>query len=182
MGAYPDNQFLNDQLEPDQYGGSPTPGIFDWLAWTWITGLVRNISKVILSNVRVSYTNSVVVVQHAVVPGDVLAIDLSQSYTDPTTQLKVPFVDKYSTIVSGGGIPKVIGVAVVTTSALGRCQYATGGLLPQAISGLSGQTGGTMISVNPANSRLRVWQVGDDTLGYTDPNGNILLVYPGHVV
>jgi hypothetical protein len=178
--AYPDNVFESDQLEEDQYGGAD-PDIFDNQAWTWITGLIRSVSKRFLSHVRVSWDQIVVTVQEGVAIGDVLAVDLSQDALDPTTQAVLHYVKKYSTIVGAGGTPKIIGVCVAAASALGRTAVATGGLLPQSISGITSIGAASLVAADATTSRLRLATNSDDTMGYSSPQGSVLLEFIGRV-
>lgn len=178
--AYPNNSFENDQLEVDQYGGAPA-GNVDSNAWTFVTGLVRSIAKVVLGNIRVSYSSSCAVVQEAVALGDVIAIDVSKDATDPTTQKTIPYVGKYSTITTAGGTPKVLGVVTVAAAVQAKAQYANGGLLSPDITGLTSMTGGATLAVDATTSKLRAWAVGEDVLGYTTPGGCAFLEYMGRI-
>jgi hypothetical protein len=174
--SFPNNSFAIDQLESDQYGGRPNgANTFDAQSWTWITGLVRAIEASFFSHVRVSWDNIVAVVQNAVAIGDVIAIDLSRDYSVPSTQQQLPWIDKYSTIVANAGTPKILGVAVSQAAALGKAQIATGGLLPQSVTGLTSQTAGNSIEANSSTSRLQPHTSGT-ILGYTSPNGNLILL------
>jgi hypothetical protein len=174
---YPDSNFNLDQDDDDQYGGGD-PDIIDSDAWTYVTGKVRAIALRFLSHARVPWSTAVVVVQESVTVGDALAMDMSRDFTDPTTQLKLPFVARYTTIVAAGGTPQFIGVAVAVGAALAKAQIAVGGMLPQAITGLGTMTGGAKVSVNPATSRLKAWVGGDTAVGMTTPSGCVLLDSP----
>jgi hypothetical protein len=74
-----------------------------------------------------------------------------------------------------------LGVSVATTAALAKAQYATGGLLPQAITGLSSQTVAGLVGADPVTNKLRPAAAGDDGLGYASPGGAVLLNFPGRV-
>jgi hypothetical protein len=178
--SYPDNSFELDQLEVDQYGGAEAD-LFDGNAWTFITGLARSITRVVLRNVRVSWSGAVVLVQAGVAIGDVLAIDLSRDALDPITQAVQPYVQRYADVVTAGGTPQVLGVCVAAAAAGKKAQIATGGVLPPSITGLSAMTGGALVSVNATTSKLQAWTAGDDALGYTSPLGSVLLMFAGRV-
>lgn len=177
---YPDNSFEQDLLEADQYGGADAD-TFDARAWTFITGLARSISRVVLSNVRVPWACAVVVVQSAVNVGDVAAVDMSRDAIDPSTQAFLPYVQRYIDVVAAGGTPQVLGVCVAAASAGMKAQIAVGGLLPPTITGLASQTGGGLVSVNPTTGKLRAFVAGDDSLGYTTPSGSVVLLFHGRL-
>lgn len=178
--AYPDNVFQLDQLEPDQYGGREDGGAtFDGDAWTWITGLVRAISARVIAGTRMPWVSSVAVVQEGVNIGDIIAVDVYRDAYDPTTQLVLPYVAKYGTVVTE--IPIILGVCVEAAAAGGKVTYAHGGLLPPAITGLTGMTAGALLAADATTSRLRAWVSGDDALAYTSPGGSALLLFPGRM-
>jgi len=179
---YPGNQFANDQPETDQYGGRSDGGnTFDAQAWTWITGLLRAITISYFAHVRVSYDVGVSIVQEGVAVGDVLAVDLSRDATDPVTQFSIPWVGKYTSIVAAAGTPKINGVCVQAAASQGKALYARGGLLPKAITGLGSVAAASLVSVDPVTNKLRVFVAGDESLGYSSPNGNVFLQFSGRV-
>ena len=177
---YPDNSFEQDLLESDQYGGADADTL-DARAWTFLTGLVRSVSRVVLSNVRVPWSCGVFVVQSAVSIGDVVAVDLSRDALDPSTQAVLPYVQRYIDVVAAGGTPQVLGVCVAAASAGKKAQIALGGIVPPTLSGLTSQTGGALVSVDPVTGKLRAWVAGDDALGYTTPKGCVLLMFNGRM-
>jgi hypothetical protein len=178
--AYPDNNFDLDQEEADQYGGADAD-VFDSDAWTFVTGLVRKIARRFFSHVRVPWSGAVVVVQEGVTLGDVVAMDVTRDYTDPTTQQKLPYIAKYATIVAAGGTTEIVGVVVAGASALGKAQVATGGWLPPTYTGLTAMTGGSLVSVNATSSRMQAWNAGDESIGTASPSGCVALKFPGRV-
>lgn len=182
MKTFPDNNFSNDQLDVDQFGGSPTGStVFDVLMLLYITGLLRSVEAGVLANVRVSWVNSVCTVQNGVGIGDVLAMDMSTDRIDPTTQVPLPSIDKYSTILAAGGTPVVVGLSVMQAAAGAKCQYAAGGLIPASITGLVGMTGGALVTVDATTNKLRAWTSADEALGQTSPRGNVAWFALGRV-
>lgn len=125
------------------------------------------------------YISAFATVHEAVVVGDVIAIDVSQDVVSGTSH--IPYVGKVSTITTAGGTPKTIGVVVLAGAALATAQYAIGGMLTPDITGLSAMTGGAIVSVNTGTSKLQAAAVGDDPLGYTTPNGCVLLEFLGRI-
>lgn len=182
MAVFPNNNFSNDQLDVDQFGGSPKGStVFDTIMLLYITGLLRSVASTVLANVRVSWVNGVCTVQNGVGIGDVLAMDMSTDRIDPTTQVPLPPIDKYSTILANGGIPVVIGVSVMQAAAGAKCQYAAGGLVPASITGLIAMTGGALVAVDATTNKLRAWTSTDEALGQTSPRGNVALFALGRV-
>jgi hypothetical protein len=73
-------------------------------------------------------------------------------------------------------------VVVVAAAIHQYAAVALGGILPAAITGLSGLIGGTLVSADPTTSKLRVFVGGDESLGYASPNGNIVLDFGGRLL
>jgi hypothetical protein len=180
--AYPNNSFEQLQLEVDQYGGA-NPTTFNKDAWTFITGLVRSVSKVVLGSVvPQTYATATLTVQESVVVGDVVAVDVTRDATDATTLQPIAWVGKYSTIVTASGDPKVCGVVLSAASVGGKAVIAVGGVIPRSISGIASITAGALVAADATTSRLRAWVAGDDGLGYATPAGNVVWLYSGRVV
>lgn len=165
--AYPDNLFDQDQLDP-QYGGEAATK-FGGRAWTWITGWVRAIARSYLAHVRQNYRTRAVIVQDAVVIGDCLGMDMSAANLDGTAKIA-----KMSVI--GFANARFIGVAADAGAAGSRVRVATDGPTPKSITLLSGVGGGNVpVSVNFGTNRLKLWVLAEVVVGYSDPQGNVLL-------
>lgn len=173
--GYPSNLFRQG-LKNTLYGGA-AGNEFGGDAWTYLCGIAKDIHDHLLDYRRRPYTVEFGIVQNDVVPGNILAVDLGLSTTATVdgSAVAYPYIRK---IGSGSGLANavVIGVAVDAASSGAQVAYATSGLLPAALFNLSGNSPKTAVTANLATSTFKLAGIGDETLGYLDVIGNILLL------
>lgn len=166
--AYPDNLFDQDQLDPN-YGGEAASK-FGGRAWTWITGWVRSIARSYLAYIRQNYRTRALLVQDAVVIGDCVGMDMVSANVDGT-----PRITKMSII--GLANARFLGVCADAGAAGSRVRVAADGPTPQSITGLTNVGGFNLaISVNFGTNKLKAWVGGEIKVGYSDSQGNVLLL------
>lgn len=166
--AYPDTDLRNDALDP-LYGGRPA---LEWGggAWQWINNVIRVLEEAHLLYNRREFRCIAPVVAQMVVPGDVVAVDLTAN-----GPLSIPSVRKVAGGDASSATVRILGVVVVGAAAGKRASVATHGIVPRLVTGFVQATGGADIAVDYATSRLKVAAGADVVIGSADPGGNVLL-------
>jgi hypothetical protein len=169
--GYPSNTFKTGILN-SLYGGA-TGREWGGPAWDFISGWVRDIADWLITNVMVPWRVSVVTTQDALMPGDIVVMDLTRSAT--VNGLPYPYFRKFN----GGSGYVALGLAAAAAGSGGLATVAYSGPVPVSMTGLTGLTAGSRVSGDATTGRLKAWAVGDEALGYVDPAGNVFVLGAG---
>lgn len=170
--AYP-NSSLPSDVQDAPYGGQPA-NKFGTLARQFLDSAIQAIESIILSHIRVPWSTIVVASTTGNNVGDFCLFDQGTFVTGSGYYAR-------NKVGTGSGTFMVFGIFLDAASAGAKARIAYGGLVPPSITGLGVLAADTPITMDLTSGRARAAANGEPVYGYTDIQGQVLLLPPARI-